>query len=695
MIANRLSRLSPACQELLACASVIGGTSELALLRALWDREGATLASSLTEGIGARLLGEAETRYRFTHSLIQQSVYQALSLPDRQRLHLRAARAIKTLPAGYGSMNPAALANHYRKTGDTCPPEEALSAAMAASEACVAAFALDEAIGWWEWALELMGAIGTEAETRARLMERIARVLEAGREVGRATGYLQEALRLHERSGDPVAIATAQSRLGRAFGIGNHRNTDLATARGFFATAARSFAAAADGGRLAIVESSWASLGVSTFRLDDLRHVEIASPLCAETGLSAMETTNSVAWGALAVHEGHLDQGLQLLDKAWRAALGKGDVISSGGAALVLAIMAQRFCDPLLAVNCLRAELDGWPAPEAAAPWGIASRLASALADAGALGAMRTLAREHTARDEDRIEVVVERSAFAFVDGDWDSPVWDEAETLARVAARREDRCSYQILGHWLVRAYRARGEPERAIALLEEEAAAMVASRSVGNELIARAELAVLFAEAGATSEARAHVARCREILGTHENGRGLEGKLLLADALVTSAGHVPDAAVVLFEQAIDIFRRYSTGWLETRALEDWAHVLLRARCRAQAASKRHEAESVYRRIEAGKPWFERRAATVGPRDPRSRRAGIPDGLTSREAEVLRQVARGSTSREIGEKLVLSVRTVERHIANIYLKTGTHGRAQVTAYALAHGLGPPDSPAR
>ena len=35
----------------------------------------------------------------------------------------------------------------------------------------------------------------------------------------------------------------------------------------------------------------------------------------------------------------------------------------------------------------------------------------------------------------------------------------------------------------------------------------------------------------------------------------------------------------------------------------------------------------------------------------------------------------------------MLSVRTVERHIANIYLKTDTHGRAQVTAYALQHGL--------
>ena len=55
-------------------------------------------------------------------------------------------------------------------------------------------------------------------------------------------------------------------------------------------------------------------------------------------------------------------------------------------------------------------------------------------------------------------------------------------------------------------------------------------------------------------------------------------------------------------------------------------------------------------------------------------------DGLSEREVQVLRLIASGSSSREIGDSLVLSVRTVERHIANIYLKTETHGRAQVTA---------------
>ena len=63
------------------------------------------------------------------------------------------------------------------------------------------------------------------------------------------------------------------------------------------------------------------------------------------------------------------------------------------------------------------------------------------------------------------------------------------------------------------------------------------------------------------------------------------------------------------------------------------------------------------------------------------------PNRLTGREVEVLQLTASGKSSREIGEELVLSVRTVERHIANIYLKTDTHGRAKVTAYALHQGL--------
>jgi ATP/maltotriose-dependent transcriptional regulator MalT len=66
------------------------------------------------------------------------------------------------------------------------------------------------------------------------------------------------------------------------------------------------------------------------------------------------------------------------------------------------------------------------------------------------------------------------------------------------------------------------------------------------------------------------------------------------------------------------------------------------------------------------------------------------PDGLTEREVEVLRLIALGRSNQEIGQDLVLSRRTVERHVSNIYQKIGAAGkvaRASASAYALRNGL--------
>jgi DNA-binding CsgD family transcriptional regulator/pimeloyl-ACP methyl ester carboxylesterase len=60
---------------------------------------------------------------------------------------------------------------------------------------------------------------------------------------------------------------------------------------------------------------------------------------------------------------------------------------------------------------------------------------------------------------------------------------------------------------------------------------------------------------------------------------------------------------------------------------------------------------------------------------------------LTPRESQVLRQIAQGKTNREISEDLVLSERTVSRHITNIYQKLGLHSKAEATAYAIHRGL--------
>jgi predicted ATPase/DNA-binding CsgD family transcriptional regulator len=60
---------------------------------------------------------------------------------------------------------------------------------------------------------------------------------------------------------------------------------------------------------------------------------------------------------------------------------------------------------------------------------------------------------------------------------------------------------------------------------------------------------------------------------------------------------------------------------------------------------------------------------------------------LTARESQVIELIARGLSNRDIAERLVVSVRTVERHITNLYAKIGVRGKAGATAYALRHGL--------
>jgi DNA-binding NarL/FixJ family response regulator len=60
---------------------------------------------------------------------------------------------------------------------------------------------------------------------------------------------------------------------------------------------------------------------------------------------------------------------------------------------------------------------------------------------------------------------------------------------------------------------------------------------------------------------------------------------------------------------------------------------------------------------------------------------------LTAREVEVLCLLASGRTSAEIAAALVLAPATVNRHIANIYVKIGARNRAEATAFAITHGL--------
>jgi HD-GYP domain-containing protein (c-di-GMP phosphodiesterase class II) len=74
-----------------------------------------------------------------------------------------------------------------------------------------------------------------------------------------------------------------------------------------------------------------------------------------------------------------------------------------------------------------------------------------------------------------------------------------------------------------------------------------------------------------------------------------------------------------------------------------------------------------------------------------RRRREGLA-GLTPREIDVLRLLARGLSSRQIAQELVIAPKTARNHLEHIYTKIGANSRVTASLFAMEHGLLPPDS---
>jgi DNA-binding NarL/FixJ family response regulator len=147
-------------------------------------------------------------------------------------------------------------------------------------------------------------------------------------------------------------------------------------------------------------------------------------------------------------------------------------------------------------------------------------------------------------------------------------------------------------------------------------------------------------------------------------------------------------------FQDALVMNERMELKPWVAHTLLTYAHLLISRPNRATAELARaremlEQAVAIYTdtnvergRTEAVELLADRRLAA-----DRFRSRAYPNRLTEREVEVLRLVATRSTNREIADRLFLSVRTVERHIGNIYAKTGVHDRRSARLYALHHGL--------
>ena len=194
---------------------------------------------------------------------------------------------------------------------------------------------------------------------------------------------------------------------------------------------------------------------------------------------------------------------------------------------------------------------------------------------------------------------------------------------------------------------------------------------RVAGLELLVRARAAL--GDVAAARDALAELESIAADIGTEP----LQASVSLARGLVHAAAGEDEAARRSFEDAVDLFEESGAPFETAQARQELARAL---RSLGRYAAAEEEARTARKTLAELGAALERKTG----REP------DPHGLTRRELEVLRLVARGLSNQDIAGELVLSVRTVERHISNIYDKIGASGktaRAAAAAYAAGRAL--------
>jgi DNA-binding CsgD family transcriptional regulator len=295
---------------------------------------------------------------------------------------------------------------------------------------------------------------------------------------------------------------------------------------------------------------------------------------------------------------------------------------------------------------------------------------------------------------------LVHRAEILQLHGDWDDALREaeRAGTRAgRAAGQAHYRCGevHRLHGDFSRAedayrdASRSGTEPQPGLALLrrdqgDTDTAAAAIHRALAEtvEPIHRIRLlpagVEILLDAGDVESARA---LCEELEGLAPTYAST-----LLDALVGHARGAVDLAAGDPRGALTALRAASRAWRELGAPYEGARVrvLLGRACRELG-----DADSAALELSTARETFVALAATPDVRrvDALLGTADDSHGLTARELEVLRLVAAGETNRAIAAKLVLSERTVDRHVSNIFAKLGASSRTAATAYAYRHGL--------
>lgn len=597
--------------------------------------------------------------------------------PERTSL---ARRALRLLPDG---PDPELVADLALLAGDTARAVRclALSAERARDRG-----ALETAAGRLEHAVRLSAA-GSDAPAReagavARVRERLAEVRALAGDVAGAVALARPALReLEARRGDDVAgrvgdlelaLARALLAAGATGRARDHADRALAAAdqAGDDARRIRAvvLAAQTEAARERLAQAAWlardalshtASEALPEARCEALEvvgrclrvHDVAAAERAFESALAVAEEHGLSLWRARALHElGTIDLFDSMATRRLEAA--RRTAVEAGAPALA-AVVDLHLASALVAGGDQR---EGGPVAHRAVA--LAERLGLSTLPA----ALTVLARSHAQRgDRAGAEAVAARARTA-APGDHGVEAGLLSHVATMLALHEADPAAARAAldrAAVLLRGLPGHHDPHRGLwALLctldgdgaaeRAEAAAAAGSDTRFNRALLRAAGAV--------------------VLGRDGDGAGADDAF--AAAMADLGGYVRGAWTVHVTQWLVAPAARVDGWGEPG---DWLREALR-----------WFAEHEYAALAASS---RRMLRAAGERVPRAGRGSstVPEellslGVTSREVDVLRLVVAGRTNREIAGSLVLSPKTVEKHVASLLLKTGEPDRLRLRA---------------
>lgn len=235
VIGRRLDRLSPRANEVLRIAAVIGRDFDRETLLAAHEGEDPeAIDEALAEAVAARLMSEPSPgRFRFSHPLIRETLYEEIGPSRRPAIHARIAAALERLFSAEPERlerRLALIAYHYSMALAAGDPEKAVDYSERAGRQAIARLGYEEGAEHLGRALEALDLTDTpDPNRRCSLMLRLGRAqIQAGLpEEGRRT--LERAAHLADELGDSEKFARAALGIAQTIeaGVPDHTAADL------------------------------------------------------------------------------------------------------------------------------------------------------------------------------------------------------------------------------------------------------------------------------------------------------------------------------------------------------------------------------------------------------------------------------------------------------------------------------------